>query len=88
MSSTQMRITPFHDEQRDIPNLEFSPSHAIMGFSQIPYPIIVLPKDDRTDSAQEERLFLLTFVRFHAEIFSNFSHSLSIAAFAAGISIA
>ena len=27
---------------------------------------------------------LLTFVRFHAEIFSNFSHSLSTAAFAAG----
>ena len=31
---------------------------------------------------------LLTFVRFHAEIFSNFSHSLSTAAFAAGIFIA
>ena len=31
---------------------------------------------------------LLTFVRFHAEMFSNFSHSLSTAAFAAGIFIA
>ena len=31
---------------------------------------------------------LLTFVRFHAEIFSNFSHSLSTAAFAAGIFLA
>ena len=31
---------------------------------------------------------LLTFVRFHAEIFSNFSHSLSTAAFAWGIFIA
>ena len=31
---------------------------------------------------------LLTFVRFHAEIFSNVSHSLSTAAFAAGIFIA
>ena len=31
---------------------------------------------------------LLTFVRFHAEIFSNFSHSLSTAAFAAGIFMA
>ena len=27
-----------------------------MGFSQIAFPIIVLPKDDRTDSAQEEQL--------------------------------
>ena len=31
---------------------------------------------------------LLTFVRFHAEIFSSFSHSLSTAAFAAGIFMA
>ena len=31
---------------------------------------------------------LLTFVKFHAENFSNFSHSLSTAAFAAGIFIA
>ena len=31
---------------------------------------------------------LLTFVRFHAENFSNFSHSLSTAAFASGIFIA
>ena len=31
---------------------------------------------------------LLTLVKFHAEIFSNFSHSLSTAAFAAGIFIA
>ena len=31
---------------------------------------------------------LLTFVRFHAEFFSNFSHSLSVAAFAAVIFIA
>ena len=31
---------------------------------------------------------LLTFVKFHAEMFSNFSHSLSTAAFAAGIFIA
>ena len=27
-----------------------------MGFSQIAFPTIVLPKDDRTDSFQEERL--------------------------------
>ena len=55
---TQIRIILFHDEQRDIPNLEFSPSHVSIGFSQIAFPIIVLPKDDRTDSAQEERLGL------------------------------
>ena len=39
---TQIRIILFHDEQRDIPNLEFSPSHASMGLSQIAFPIIVL----------------------------------------------
>ena len=46
----------FHDEQRDIPNLEFSPSHVSIRFSQIAFPTIVLLKDDRTDSAQEEQL--------------------------------
>ena len=55
---TQIRITLFHDEQRDIPNLEFSPSHVSIGFSQIAFPIIVLPKDDRINSFQEERLGL------------------------------
>ena len=55
---TQIRIILFHDERRDIPNLEFSPSHVSIGFSQIAFPIIVLPKDDHTDFAQEERLGL------------------------------
>ena len=55
---TQIRIILFHDVQRDIPNLEFSPSHVSMGFSHIAFPTIVLPKDDRTDSFQEERLDL------------------------------
>ena len=55
---TQIRIILFHDVQRDIHNLEFSPSHVSIGFSQIAFPIIVMPKDDRTDSAQEERLGL------------------------------
>ena len=55
---TQIRIILFHDEQRDIPNLEFSPSHVSIGFSQIAFPITVLPKDHRTDSVQEERLDL------------------------------
>ena len=55
---TQIRIILFHDEQRDIPNLEFSPSHVSIGSSQIAFPTIVLPKDDRTNSFQEERLGL------------------------------
>ena len=38
--------------------MEFSPSHVSIGFSQIAFPIIVLPKDDRTNSFQEERLGL------------------------------
>ena len=55
---TQIRIILFHDEQRDIPNLEFSPIHVSIGLSQIAFPIIVLLNDDRTDSAQEEPLAL------------------------------
>ena len=55
---TQIRIILFHDEQRDIPNLEFSPIHISIGFSRITFPIMVLPKYDRTDSAQEEQLGL------------------------------
>ena len=47
---TQIRIILSHDVQRDISNLEFSPSHASIGSSQITFPMIVLPKDDRTDS--------------------------------------
>ena len=31
------------------------PSHVSIGFSQIAFPIIVLPRDDRTDSVQEEQ---------------------------------
>ena len=55
---TQMRMILFHDVQRDIPNLEFSPSHVSIGFSQIVFPKTVLPKDDRTDSLPKERLDL------------------------------
>ena len=59
MSSTYTdKNNPFHDEQRDIPNLEFSPSHVSIGLSQIAFPIIVLPKDDHTDFVQEEQLGL------------------------------
>ena len=55
---TQIRIILFNDVQRDIPNLEISPSHASIGSSQIAFPIIVLPKDDHINFVQEERLGL------------------------------
>ena len=59
MSSTYTdKNNLFHDVQRDIPNLEFSPSHASIKFSQIAFPTMVLPKDDRTDSAQKKQLGL------------------------------
>ena len=59
MSSTYTdKNNLFHDEQRDIPNLEFSPIHVSIGLSQIAFPIIVLPKDDHTDFVQEEQLGL------------------------------
>ena len=55
---TQIRIILFDDVQTDIPNVELSPSHVSIGFSQIAFPTIVLPKDDLTNSFQEERLDL------------------------------
>ena len=53
---TQTRIILFHGVRISIPNLEPSPNRAAIGFSQIAFPMIVLPKDDRIDFAQEERL--------------------------------
>ena len=44
--------------KKNIPNLELCPNRTAIGFSQIASPIIVLPKGDRTDSVQEERLGL------------------------------
>ena len=44
--------------RKSIPNLEFSHSRVSIGFSQIAFPTIVLPKDDHTDVFQEERLGL------------------------------
>ena len=55
---TQIRIILFHDVQRDIPNWKPSPNRTSRGFSWIAFPTIVLPKDDRTASAQEEQLGL------------------------------
>ena len=51
---TDKNFILFHDVQRDIPNF----NRASIGSSQIAFPIIVLPEDDRTDSFQEERLDL------------------------------
>ena len=61
---TQIRTILFHDERRDIPNLEFSPIHVSIGLSQIAFPIIVLLKDDHIDFVQEERLGLPYWTRF------------------------
>ena len=55
---TQIRITPFHGVRKSIPNWKPSPNRAAIGFSQIAFPITVLPKDDHKDCAQEERLGL------------------------------
>ena len=55
---TQTRTVLFHDVQRDIPNLELFPNRVPIELSQIAFLIIVLPEDDRTDFAQEERLDL------------------------------
>ena len=52
---TLIRKILFHGVRTSILNWEFSPSHALIRFSQIAFPIMVLPKDDRTNSAQEEQ---------------------------------
>ena len=53
-----IKITFFHDVQRDIPSWEPSPNQVATRFSHIPFPITILRKDDHTDSVQEERLGL------------------------------
>ena len=55
---TQIRITLFHGVPISIPNWKLSLNRISIRFSQIPFPIIVLPKDDHTDFVQEERLGL------------------------------
>ena len=60
MSSTytEIRITLCDGVRISIPNWKHSPNRALTGFSQIAFPIVVLPEDDHTDSAQEEQLGL------------------------------
>ena len=55
---TQIRIILFDGVRKDIPNWKPSPNRALIGFSQIAFPITVLPKDDRADFVQEEQLGL------------------------------
>ena len=55
---TQIRITLFSRCTNKHSQLETSPNRARIGFSQIAFPITVLPKGDHTDFVQEERLGL------------------------------
>ena len=56
--NTLIRSPFFFGYQSSIPNLEPFPNRILSGFSQIAVPTTVLPMDDRTDFAQEERLDL------------------------------
>ena len=59
MSSTYTdKNNPFDGVRISIPNWKPSPNRALIGFSQIAFHIIVLPKEDLMDSAQEEQLGL------------------------------
>ena len=60
MSSTYTdKKNPFSRRTKEsFPVGNFLPSMFQKGFSQIAFPIIVLPKDDRTDSVREEQLHL------------------------------
>ena len=55
---TPIRTVLVLGQRRNIPNLELYTNRTSIGFSQIAFPIAVLPKNDRTDFAQEERLDL------------------------------
>ena len=57
---TQTRIALFLCYQTRILNLELFPNHILTELSRIAFPITVLPKDDRTDFAQEKQLGLPT----------------------------
>ena len=48
----------FHGVRISIPNWNPSSKRTSIGFSQSAFPVTVLPKDDNTDFAQEERLGL------------------------------
>ena len=59
MSSTHTdKNNPFHGARKSISMWKLSPNRISKGFSKIGFPITVLPKDDHTDFAQEERLGL------------------------------
>ena len=51
---TQIRRVPVLGWRINIPNLELFPTRISKELFQIAVPIIVLPKDDRTDCAQED----------------------------------
>ena len=59
MSSTYTdKNNPIYGVRITIPNWKPSPNRFPIELSRIAFPITVLPKDDRTDFAQEERLGL------------------------------
>ena len=52
------RTVHFLGKRNSIPNVELFPNRVLSELSRIAFPTIVLLKDDRTDSFQEERLAL------------------------------
>ena len=59
MSSTYTdKKNPFHGARISITSWELFPNRAPIEFCRIAFPTTVLPMDDRTDFAQEERLGL------------------------------
>ena len=54
----QTRLVLFLGYRISIPNLELFPNRVLIERSRIAFPITVLPKDDRTDFAPQERLDL------------------------------
>ena len=63
---TRTRLVLFLGFSNNIPNLELFPNRAPMELSRIAFLIKVLPEDDRTDFAQEERLDLTSWTKILA----------------------
>ena len=55
---TDFRITLFHGVRKKGSQSRTLSNHVVIELSRSAFPITVLPKDDRTDFAQEERLGL------------------------------
>ena len=81
----EIRILLLSELSKLLLHLIFRDRFLMHPFFDVGYEFMSFPNSPRDQCTSITSFLLLTFVRFHAENFYNFSHSLSTAAFAAGI---